>query len=247
MPNARSASSARRRPRGGATRAWSPRSTDRARARCARGRAVRARRRAARRSRAAVRRSCQTIARCSGRPVARSQTTVVSRWLVMPIARDRLARRAADARGDLGRASRASRPRSPPRRARPSRAPGSAGGTRGTRCAGPTVLVDRERADAGGAGVDARTTATGQAGVTAAGDVAAERAGGRDRTRGRACGPSAGVRGAAASGTPARLRSSRNPERSCSSATPSGASRSRFRWCLVRGRSSTRRSVSTSS
>ena len=35
---------------------------------------------------ALVRRSCQTIARPSGRPVARSQTSVVSRWLVMPIA-----------------------------------------------------------------------------------------------------------------------------------------------------------------
>ena len=35
---------------------------------------------------AAVRPSCQTIAGCTARPVARSQTTVVSRWLVMPIA-----------------------------------------------------------------------------------------------------------------------------------------------------------------
>ena len=34
----------------------------------------------------AVRRHCQTIARWTGRPVARSQTIVVSRWLVMPIA-----------------------------------------------------------------------------------------------------------------------------------------------------------------
>ena len=34
----------------------------------------------------AVRRSCQTIARCTGRPVARSQSTVVSRWLAMPMA-----------------------------------------------------------------------------------------------------------------------------------------------------------------
>ena len=34
----------------------------------------------------AVRRSCQTIALAIGRPVARSQTTVVSRWFVMPIA-----------------------------------------------------------------------------------------------------------------------------------------------------------------
>ncbi len=33
----------------------------------------------------AVRRSCQTIALWIGRPVARSHTTVVSRWLVMPM------------------------------------------------------------------------------------------------------------------------------------------------------------------
>ncbi len=33
-----------------------------------------------------VRRSCQTMARCTALPVARSHTTVVSRWLVMPIA-----------------------------------------------------------------------------------------------------------------------------------------------------------------
>ena len=36
--------------------------------------------------RAAVRRSCQTIAGCTGRPLARSHTTVVSRWFVIPIA-----------------------------------------------------------------------------------------------------------------------------------------------------------------
>ena len=34
----------------------------------------------------AVRRSCQTIAGAIGKPLARSQSTVVSRWLVMPIA-----------------------------------------------------------------------------------------------------------------------------------------------------------------
>ena len=36
--------------------------------------------------RSAVRRSCQTIALQTGSPVCRSQTTVVSRWFVMPIA-----------------------------------------------------------------------------------------------------------------------------------------------------------------
>ncbi len=35
---------------------------------------------------AAVRRSCQTMARWTGAPVARSHTTTVSRWLAMPMA-----------------------------------------------------------------------------------------------------------------------------------------------------------------
>ena len=43
----------------------------------------------------AVRRSCQTMARCTALPVARSQTTVVSRWLVIPIAAMSLAFRPA--------------------------------------------------------------------------------------------------------------------------------------------------------
>src|SRR5438552_3666304 len=43
----------------------------------------------------AVRRSCQTMARCTAWPVARSHTTVVSRWLVMPIAAISLAFRPA--------------------------------------------------------------------------------------------------------------------------------------------------------
>ena len=38
------------------------------------------------RQRSAVRRSCQTIARATARPLARSQSSVVSRWLVIPIA-----------------------------------------------------------------------------------------------------------------------------------------------------------------
>ncbi len=36
--------------------------------------------------RAAVRRSCHTMARATGSPVVRFQTTVVSRWSVMPMA-----------------------------------------------------------------------------------------------------------------------------------------------------------------
>ena len=44
---------------------------------------------------AAVRRSCQTIARCTGRPVSRSQRTTVSRWFVIPIAATSPGRRPA--------------------------------------------------------------------------------------------------------------------------------------------------------
>ena len=81
------ASRARRRHCRASTRSWSPRNTDRARS------PVRAVTigfvpvcLAARRTSAAVRRSCQTIALWIGLPVARSHTSVVSRWLVMPIA-----------------------------------------------------------------------------------------------------------------------------------------------------------------
>src|SRR6516165_7558338 len=44
-----------------------------------------------------MRRSCQTMALWIGRPVARSQTIVVSRWLVMPRAAISLARAPARA------------------------------------------------------------------------------------------------------------------------------------------------------
>ena len=50
---------------------------------------ARGRRASARRKVGAVRRSCQTIALWIGAPVARFQTSVVSRWLVMPSAGDR--------------------------------------------------------------------------------------------------------------------------------------------------------------
>ena len=74
-------------------------------------------RRGAPRTRAAVMRLCQTIAGATGRPVARSQTIVVSRWFVMPIAairptppgvacdRLRARPRAGSARCPRGRAS----------------------------------------------------------------------------------------------------------------------------------------------
>ena len=76
----------------------------------------------------AVRRSCQTMARWIGLPVARSQTTVVSRWLVMPMAAMSLALDAGLAER-LAADRRRSRSRCPPARARPSRRPGNAAGT----------------------------------------------------------------------------------------------------------------------
>ena len=69
-----------------ARRAWCRRNTDRAAGPCAAltsGSWPSALRRA---QASAVRRSCQTIAGATGRPVARSHSTVVSRWLVMPTA-----------------------------------------------------------------------------------------------------------------------------------------------------------------
>ena len=76
----------RRRPRAAATRASTPRSTGRARARWRGGSSARGPRRAARRSV----RPCAGPARrwrgARGAPVRRSQTTTVSRWFVMPIA-----------------------------------------------------------------------------------------------------------------------------------------------------------------
>ena len=64
----------------GSTPASSPRSTGRGRAPSAGGSG----RRAAPRSARSVRRSCQTIAGCTSRLLPRSQTTVVSRWFVIP-------------------------------------------------------------------------------------------------------------------------------------------------------------------
>ena len=76
---------------------------------------------------AAVRRSCQTMALAIGRPVARSQTTVVSRWLVMPMAA--MSARARSGPGQRSRSDAGLRsPRSPARRARPSPAAGRSAG-----------------------------------------------------------------------------------------------------------------------
>ncbi len=119
VPNA---SPARVRARAAATRASSPRSTGRATS------PVRSRISSASssRQRSAVRRSCQTIAGATGLPVARSQSSVVSRWFVIAIvstpSSPRPRRRGEDAL-----------PRSPRDRARPSPAAGSAAAARRSR------------------------------------------------------------------------------------------------------------------
>ena len=77
-------------------------------------------------TRSSVRVSCQMIAGATGRPVRRSQTTVVSRWLAMPTAATSSGggpRAPAPPAAPAGRCA-----RSPRRRARPSRAAGSAAG-----------------------------------------------------------------------------------------------------------------------
>ena len=98
---------ARRRRCPAARRAWWRRNRDRSSrpVRCGEQRLARPRRAAARNA-SAVRRSCQTMARCTARPVARSHSSVVSRWLVMPMpaTSPRAGRRPAPAR-------RAARPR----------------------------------------------------------------------------------------------------------------------------------------
>ena len=74
---------------------------------------------------AEVRRSCQTMALWIGLPVALSQMTTVSRWLVMPIAAmSEAPRPAVLQRLAAGRDARSAR--SPRDRARPSRMPDSA-------------------------------------------------------------------------------------------------------------------------
>ena len=75
----------RPRPSSAASGTWCRRSRRRARARCARGTSARGPASRSSSQRPAVRRSCQTIARCSGSPLSRSQATAVSRWLVMPM------------------------------------------------------------------------------------------------------------------------------------------------------------------
>ena len=67
-------------------RASCPRSTGRAAGRCAGAPGLSAPSALSLAQVGGVRRSCQTMARWIGRPLARSQTSVVSRWLVMPIA-----------------------------------------------------------------------------------------------------------------------------------------------------------------
>ena len=124
---------------------------DRARGRCARARAARSRRRAAPRNAAAVRRSCHTIARWGVAPVTRSQATTVSRWFVMPIA----ATGSSIARHDLGRACRgvARQMSCGSCSTHPGRGK-CCGNSRYAESRTTARLVDRERADAGRAGID---------------------------------------------------------------------------------------------
>ena len=115
---------ARARPARGraARRSWWPRNRDRSAGRCARcTSSLMARRPRALRHSSAVRRSCQTMACGPAAPVARSHSTVVSRWLVMPMAATSPADRPASASTPRQRRER-SRARSPRDRARPSRA-----------------------------------------------------------------------------------------------------------------------------
>ena len=83
-------------------------------ARSAPGRAARGRPRAGAAQAGAVIRLCQTIASAIGSPVARSQTIVVSRWFVIPIAAIRSAPPTSP--DDLLRDRRAGSTRSPPGR-----------------------------------------------------------------------------------------------------------------------------------
>ena len=100
--------------------------------------------RAAPSARGPARAAARTAARCAGparrwrcapaAPVRRSHSSVVSRWLVMPMARD-VARPAARPWPAPRAPSPAAWPRSPSGRARPSRAAGRSGGTRAAPCA----------------------------------------------------------------------------------------------------------------
>ena len=102
----------------------------------------------------AVRRSCQTIARRGEPRVSRSHSSTVSRWLVMPIARQVRRSPSPGRRGRRG-SPRGWPARSPRGSARPSRAAGSAGRTPGSPCAAIGALRrDHQGGDARGAGVD---------------------------------------------------------------------------------------------
>ena len=83
----------RARPRrsSGSRRSWCRRNRDRAAGRSSPRPSSRGRRVFSSAHIGEVRRSCQTMALCTGLPVARSHTTVVSRWLVMPMPASSLA------------------------------------------------------------------------------------------------------------------------------------------------------------
>ena len=123
-----------------ARRAWCRRSRRRRRGRCGRAHAPRARRPPA----GGRSRRCADPARRSrgGRrcPVPRSHSTVVSRWLVMPMAAISVGGDARPPRSPAGR-PRACRARCPPGRARPSRPWESA--ARSSFCPVPTARPSR--------------------------------------------------------------------------------------------------------
>ena len=107
----------------GSTRSWMPRSRSPAAGRSWRRTGRRRRRRRAGRCSGCVRVSCQTIALATGRPVRRSHTIAVSRWLVMPTAGE-VPRRRAPRRRAPRRSPTACSSRSRSGRARPSRRAG---------------------------------------------------------------------------------------------------------------------------
>ncbi len=110
--------------------------------------------------RSAVRRSCHTSARCKGSEVVRLHATIVSRWLVMPMAAGasssaggHLGQRGLDRLPDLGGVV-----FDPP-------GPGEVLGELPVGPAdGSAVLVDGNGANAGGAGIDGEDDGHGAAG-----------------------------------------------------------------------------------
>ena len=126
----------------GSTPASSPRSTGRGRARPPADQVE-----GSSAHRAAVRRSCQTIAGCTGRLAPRSQTTVVSRWFVIPIASRSPAATPAAASASAAVCSTLAQISSGSCSTQPGR--GKRCSARGTRARAPQLRVDDEARRAG--------------------------------------------------------------------------------------------------